>query len=83
MLCNVAIAKGFHSCLPEHTGINVSGQVMDKDEVSQAGQRVFRITHLLLQKARNLFPPQQRQEHKAGEGLSDDHQGALHMKHTQ
>lgn len=51
---------------------------MNKDEVSQAGQRVFRITHLLLQKARNLFPPQQRQEHEAGERLSDDHQGGLH-----
>lgn len=56
---------------------------MDKDEVSQAGQRVFRITHLLLQKAWNLFPPQQRQEHKAGKGLSDYHEGGLHMKHTQ
>lgn len=56
---------------------------MDKDQVSQAGQRVFRVAHLLLQKAWNLFPPQQRQEHEAGEGLSDEHQGGLRNKHTQ
>lgn len=68
---------------PENTGVKVNSQVMDEDEVSQAGQRVFRISHLLLQKAWNLFPPQQRQEHKAGEGLSDGHQGGLHMKDTQ
>lgn len=50
---------------------------MDKHQVSQAGQRLFRVTHLLLQKACHLFSPQQRPEHKAGEGLSDGDEGVL------
>ncbi len=59
------------SALPENTGEFVCGQVMDKHQVSQAGQRLFRITYLLLQEAWNLFSLQQMLIHETGEGLTD------------
>lgn len=66
------------SILPENTGECVRSQVMYEHQVSEAGQRLFRITHLLLQKAWNLFSLRQRLVHKTGEGLSDSSEGVLY-----
>lgn len=66
--------------LPENTGECFCGQVMDEHQVSQAGQRLFRIPHLLLQKAWDLFSLQQRLVHKTGDGLSDSTEGGLYNR---
>lgn len=42
---------------------------MDKHQMSQAGQRLFRITYLLLEKAGNLLSLQKRLVHETAEGL--------------
>lgn len=62
---------------PEHAGESICSQVVDKHDVSQAGQRVPGVAHLLLQKAWNLLPLQQRVVHKAGQRLSDSTEGVL------
>lgn len=50
---------------------------MYEHQVSEAGQRLFRITHLLLQKAWNGFSLQQGLVHKTGERLSNSTEGVL------
>lgn len=67
---------------PEDAGEGVSSQVMDKHQVSQAGQGALRVAHLLLQEAWNLFPPQQREEDQSREGLSDCTQNLLQREQS-
>lgn len=68
--------------LPENTGESIGRQVMDENQVCQAGQGIFGITDLLLQKARNLFFLKQRVEHQTWERLSDSAQNVL-QNHTE
>lgn len=52
--------------------------MMDKHQMSQAGQRLFGITHLLFQEAGNLLSLQERPVHESGEGLPNRAEDVLY-----
>lgn len=64
--------------IPENSGKRVRSQMMDKHQMSQAGQRLFGITHLLFQEAGNLFSLQERPVHESGEGLPNRAEDVLY-----
>lgn len=74
MLCSCP----YIGVLPENTGKGISGLVMDKHQVGQTGQWVFRITDIFLEEPWSLFSLQQRVEDKTGEGLSNRTEGVLY-----
>lgn len=63
--------------LPEDTGECISGLVMDKYQVRQTSQRLFRITGVLLQEAGKPLSLQKRVEDEVWEGLPDSSEDVL------